>query len=192
MKIDIYLIRHGKTKENEEGRYAGCKTDSSLSPLGREELLENIKNNCYPEDPYLIFESPMKRCRETADIIYPEREKIVIEGTEEIDFGSFEGKNYDELNGKELYQKWIDSGGKLPFPEGESIEAYTKRVMKGIEYIKNTVNEKLAGEESAAQEAVPVVFACHGGTIMAARYAISGGEYFDYLSKNGDCVKISL
>ena len=50
----------------------------------------------------------------------------------EIDFGEFEGKNYEELKGNDAYQKWIDSGGALPFPNGESRDDYVKRVRKGV------------------------------------------------------------
>ena len=97
MKIDLYLIRHGKTEYNEEKRYAGCKTDCSISEAGRKEVEENKENGRYPTEPYMIFRSPMKRAEETAEIIYPGEEKTVIEDIREIDFGTFEGKNYDEL-----------------------------------------------------------------------------------------------
>ncbi len=193
MKIDLYLIRHGKTEYNEEKRYAGCKTDCSISEAGRKEVEENKENGRYPTEPYMIFRSPMKRAEETAEIIYPGEEKTVIEDIREIDFGTFEGKNYDELNGGELYQKWIDSGGKMPFPEGESIEDYTKRVLKGIEAVKKAVAEKAAKDGlSDSEEPVPVAVVCHGGTIMVMKYCIYGGDYFNYLAENGECVKISL
>ena len=43
MKINIYLIRHGKTKENEEKRYVGI-TDTPLSDTGREKIAKNKEN----------------------------------------------------------------------------------------------------------------------------------------------------
>lgn len=33
----------------------------------------------------------------------------------ECDFGIFEGKNYEELKENRDYQRWLDSGGVLPF-----------------------------------------------------------------------------
>ena len=64
----IYLIRHSLTEGNKEKRYIGT-TDE---PLCREgiELLETRKTE-YPEIEY-IYVSPMKRCVQTAEIIYPE------------------------------------------------------------------------------------------------------------------------
>lgn len=48
----------------------------------------------------------------------------IIEELSECDFGEFENKNYKELSGNQDYQRWIDSNGTLPFPGGESREAF--------------------------------------------------------------------
>lgn len=50
-----------------------------------------------------------------------------------MDFGAFEGHNYQELAGDPAYQRWIDSGGTLPFPEGESREEFIRRNVAGYE-----------------------------------------------------------
>ena len=60
------LIRHGKTRGNLEGRYVGCRTDEPLSPEGIEEL----KQRSYPRAEW-VYVSPMSRCIETAEILYP-------------------------------------------------------------------------------------------------------------------------
>ena len=64
----IYLIRHSMTKGNKEKRYIGT-TDESLCLEGIQ-LLEERKG-MYPEVTY-VYVSPMKRCVQTAEIIYPE------------------------------------------------------------------------------------------------------------------------
>ena len=64
--MKIIFIRHGQTKGNEEKRYIG-RTDESLSQKG----IEEIKNRLYP-DADTVWVSPMKRCVETAKIIYPD------------------------------------------------------------------------------------------------------------------------
>ena len=106
----IYLIRHGKTKGNLEGRYIG-RTDESLCEAGR----ENLKKYQYPQVE-MVFTSPMKRCMQTAETIYPGQQYQCIEEFRESDFGAFEGHTYKELSGDVRYQAWIDSGGTLPFP----------------------------------------------------------------------------
>ena len=91
-QIDLVLIRHGATPANRECRYLG-KTDESLSEEGKNELINNKNMQMYPEISY-VFTSPMKRCIETAKLLYPEAEKAEILQWEEMDFGEFERKNY--------------------------------------------------------------------------------------------------
>ena len=103
----------------------------------------------------------------------------------ECDFGDFENKSYRELNGNPDYQAWIDSGGTLPFPNGESMEGFKKRCRRGFAQIVR----EAAGMETGAGEKMPVRIAvvAHGGTIMSIleRYGFPQRPYFDYQVKNG-------
>ena len=110
--IKIWLIRHGKTEGNKYGRYIGV-TDEPLCPDGQE-FLSKLD---YPE-PDRVYISPMKRCIQTAQILFPKKSLQIIEELAECDFGEFENKNYKELDGNANYQAWIDSNGTLPFPGG--------------------------------------------------------------------------
>ncbi|MCM1007629.1 MAG: histidine phosphatase family protein [Ruminococcus flavefaciens] len=166
----IILIRHGKTVGNVQKRYIG-KTDESLCTEGISELAERE----YPETE-IVISSPLKRCIETAEIIYPDTKTLVYENLRECDFGDFEGKNYSELNGNEAYQRWIDSGGTLPFPNGESHEAFNKRCADAFEeaVFNNCASESIA-------------FVIHGGTIMAIleKFAVPKGRFYDFQVENG-------
>ena len=126
---EIWLIRHGMTEGNRYQRYIG-KTDELLCEEGKEKLKEFF----YPE-PEAVFVSPLVRCRETAEILFPEKRLRIIDQLAECDFGDFENKNYLELSGNPDYQAWVDSGGILPFPNGESreefSETYSGRVPEG-------------------------------------------------------------
>ena len=62
-----------------------------------------------------VYASPMIRCTQTAGILFPGKKLNIIDELAECDFGEFENKNYQELDGNEHYQSWIDSGGLLPF-----------------------------------------------------------------------------
>lgn len=95
----------------------------------------------------------------------------------ECDFGDFENKNYEELNGDPAYQAWIDSGGTLPFPGGESMEAFQNRCQAGFaELVRNL-----------AEHSLRMALVVHGGTIMAIleRFGFPKKSYFDYQVKNG-------
>ena len=132
----------------------------------------------------------MKRCLETAELLYPkllypQLSPVVIPEWREMDFGCFEYKNYQELAGDARYQAWIDSGGTLPFPNGESMEGFKKRCRRGFAQIVR----EAAGMETGAGEKMPVRIAvvAHGGTIMSIleRYGFPQRPYFDYQVKNG-------
>lgn len=110
--LKIYLIRHGKTQGNLSGKYIGSRTDEPLC----EEGIRELKGKTYPQ-AQILFVSPMKRCIQTAELLYPGLEQRKIPLLQECDFGDFENKNYKELSGNPDYQAWIDSGGTLPFRE---------------------------------------------------------------------------
>lgn len=164
------LIRHGQTQGNLEHRYIGCRTDEPLCAQGVDEL----RAKKYPPVTH-VFVSPMRRCMETAQLLYPNVRIEVIDDFRECDFGEFENKNYAELNGRADYQAWIDSNGEMPFPGGESRSDFARRCVKAFDVISNLHEEYCA-------------IIAHGGTIMAIMesYANPRGNYYDYQVKNGE------
>lgn len=169
----LYLIRHGMTFGNTLGRYIGT-TDEPLTEDGRA-ALEQLS---YPGTE-LLFTSPLLRCRETAEILFPEMEPEIVKGFAECDFGAFENKNYKELDGNGDYQRWIDSNGTLPFPGGESPEAFRKRCVEAFDAVMDICRKKKAGSAACV---------VHGGTIMSilAEYAVPGEEFYHWQVRNGE------
>lgn len=168
--MKIIFIRHGKTSGNLEKRYIG-RTDESLCKEGKNEIV----SMSYP-DVEIVICSPMKRCLETAKLIYPDKEIKIYNDLRECDFGRFEGKNYIELADDIDYQHWIDSSGKLPFPNGESHENFVTRC--------NHAFEKAVLD---FQNNNDIAFVVHGGTIMAIleKYVFPKKSFYDYQVKNG-------
>ena len=70
MDVEIFLVRHGETEWNVQGRFQGC-LDSPLTPNGREQarqfglLLARVK--WIPD--VTMHVSPLGRACETAEII---------------------------------------------------------------------------------------------------------------------------
>ena len=163
----LIFIRHGATAGNTLKRYIGS-TD--------EPLLENenkIDKQYPPAD--IVYTSPMLRCKQTAEIIYG-AEYTEVADLRECDFGKFEGKNYMELNGDADYQAWIDSGGTLPFPDGEDHAEFKHRCISAFaEIMENAVDETIA-------------FVAHGGTIMAVleHYSDPPSAFYDWHIGNGE------
>ena len=177
----IYFIRHGATAGNLEKRYIG-RTDEGLCTEGIEslkrlqELVPDIKDNSITavcQGVEAVFTSPMKRCIETADILFPDKKKIIIDDFRECDFGDFEGYNYQELNGNADYQRWIDSNGQIAFPNGESPQDFRRRCINGFKNVAETSLETVAA-------------VVHGGTIMSIleKYE-KHHEYYRWQCGNG-------
>lgn len=160
----IALIRHGMTEGNRQRRYIGT-TDESLCDT-------ECLNRDYPEVD-LVISSPMKRCLETADFIYPGVQRIIVDDLRECDFGVFENKNYEDLKNNAAYRRWLESMGKRPFPGGESHTGFKRRSLGGF---WKTVNENPGSN---------LAFVVHGGTIMAIMESIFDDGFFDYQVKNG-------
>lgn len=179
-KIVITMIRHGETPANKEHRYLG-RTDEHLSDEGKEKLLQ-LKSEGYYPSAEVVFASPMKRCLETVQLLYPDRKPIIIPEWKEMDFGAFEGKNYRELQGDKRYQAWIFSNGTLPFPDGESREEFIERCKQGFYRMFTALLELKEGKRLNSRNVALIV---HGGTIMSLLSSFYGGEYFDYQVPNG-------
>lgn len=188
-QIELYLIRHGMTLGNVEHRYIGRQTDEPLSEDGRQQL-EKRKDQwaqvCRTWDMSYVFVSPMLRCRQTAEILFPQIPQIEIDPWREMDFGEFEGKNYIELQKNPNYQAWIDSNGTLPFPGGESRETFIKRCEQGFYRMLIGIKGRLQKmDEKQPSSKITAGAVVHGGTIMAILSSFYGGDYFDHQVKNG-------
>ncbi|MCX4328108.1 MAG: histidine phosphatase family protein [Lachnospiraceae bacterium] len=182
--MELVFIRHGKTAGNLESRYIGT-TDEGLCREGIREIKDNLYKNIYPAAD-IIFTSPMKRCIQTAEIIYPGLygSLHIIDEFKEIDFGKFEGKNYTMLKEDARYQEWIGSGGAKKFPGGEDRKTFSRRCIAGFKRALKICTD-LQEKEELRENAV-VSFIVHGGTIMSVLEAFAGeGSYFNYQCSNG-------
>lgn len=179
----VYLIRHGVTIGNIEKRYIGLRTDQPLCEEGirsARELRSRIPASFYRQINK-VYSGPMLRARETARILFDDRDITVIDELTETDFGYFEGKNYADLNGDAVYQKWIDSNGEDPIPGAEKREDLIARSLEGL---------KKALGDMRTDDCIAIV--CHGGNIMGILSHLTGENYFHFMTKNLDCWVMDL
>lgn len=175
--MKIVMIRHGQTTGNLKGQYIGSRDETLCA--------EGIKavQKCQYERPQKLFCSPMKRCIQTAEILFPGMEYQVCRELRECDFGIWEGKSYQELSENQDYQHWIDSNGTLPFPQGESTQIFKERCCRAFEkLISDCVQTEYLG------------LVIHGGTIMAIleRYAVPRKTFYEYQIKNAEALLMQL
>ena len=171
--MKVYLIRHGATPGNLEKRYVGT-TDE---PLTKDAVTALKKLRVRYPIPVQVVTSPLKRCMQTASLLFPGIPSECCDGLKECDFGRFEYHNYMELSRDAEYQRWIDSNGTLPFPGGESQKSFQERCCQA--FLESVAALRQAGCASVA-------YVVHGGTIMALmeRFCTEEKSYFDWQVKN--------
>ncbi len=129
----LHLIRHGMTAANTEGRYVGL-TDVPLSADGIKELYDKADKLYYPR-VQKVYTSPLKRCTQTADILYHGAYTAELGLLAEMDFGDFENKTADELSGDPAYTEWLKGGPDNPPPNGESARDVVNRCFEALNII---------------------------------------------------------
>ena len=164
--MKVWLLRHGATACNDERRYQGW-LDIPLSERGLEELRRAEIT------PAAVYVSPLRRARQTAAVLFPEAELVEVPALREMDFGAFEGRNYQEMADDPAYRAWVEGGCVGETPGGESRAAFSNRVCEAFSALVDAALD--AGEPR-------LVILAHGGTQMAAlqRYALPRRDYFDW------------
>ena len=167
MESRICLIRHGITEGNKNKLYYGF-ADIPLAEEGIYQLKDLAAAGIYPEgDGADFYTSGLKRTEQTLELIYGQRKHETLESLREINFGDYEMKSHGELKDSEEYRIWrSDVMGSLAPPNGESLMAFYKRVVRGFEDLKNRHAGKMLAMRHKDQDALSITV-CHGGTISA-------------------------
>ena len=166
----IYLLRHGLTAYNAEKRYQGQR-DIPLCPAGRAQLQQA---DLRPETVYI---TPLCRTRQTAEVLFPGARLVEVKDLQEMCFGSFEGKNYVEMEHDADYQAWVQANCESKCPDGERKDDFSNRICNAFSAL---VDKALADGEEL------LVILAHGGTQMAAmeRYALPKRGYYAWCGPN--------
>ena len=161
--MKIYIIRHGQTDWNLIDKIQGQK-DTVLNKTGVMQA-ENARNEIEKYDFDLIICSPLKRAKQTAEIINKNKKIEIIynEDLMERGLGSFEGtqSNIDEIPICNLKMN-------LEINNIETAKELYARVSKLLDYIKNDLNDK------------KILLVTHGGTARAIE------TYFFGVDENGN------
>ncbi|KFC66869.1 Phosphoglycerate mutase [Bosea sp. LC85] len=167
----LFLVRHGETDWNREGRLQGSK-DIPLNELGREQAAEaagRLRSLVQGYDGLDFVASPMERARETMEILryrlgLPPKAYRIDERLRELTFGTWEGFTWREVRKSEREQALARERDKWSFvpPEGESYRMLAERI--------RPVLETLTGE---------TVMVSHGGVaraVLALVGAVAPGD----------------
>lgn len=126
--MEIYLIRHTPTTAKEGVCYG--QSDLALQePFG--EFFNNIKNTLAIDD-YIVYSSPLIRCRQLAQHLSDGATITFDDRLKEIDFGLWENETWDSIK-KEDLNNWMNDFVNTGAPNGESFITLHKRVVNFIE-----------------------------------------------------------
>ena len=162
-----YLIRHGESLSNAEGRVQG-RADVPLSPLGRRQA-EALAGWARGLDRVAeIWSSPLERARATAAPIAAALglEVHICAELAELHAGVFQGHFWDDLERMfpDAVARWRSGDPDYAIPGGESRSALAARGRGAL--------EALAGR--AAGEMIVVA---HGGVLTAALGLLLGPRH---------------
>ncbi len=157
--LELWLVRHGETPWNSEGRALG-QSDPPLSELGvrQAELLARRLGKVAFD---AVYTSDLARARYTARLALPAAEIRLEPRLREVHFGAWEGKRWAALQGEDkiALQRWRENPYRERAPGGESYEDLLARAEAWLAELPTT------GRVAA--------FA-HGGTIRCLLYHFTG------------------
>ncbi len=161
----LSLIRHAPTRGNEQKRYIGW-TDESILPFDAKADLQLQS----------AMGSDLRRCRETAAMLFPNAVYRANRNLRECHFGQWEMKTYQELKDNQLYRDWISDPWNITPPDGESLKDMAERVEQAMRKLPS-------GNE--------VTLVLHGGPIRYLLAKALGENFQDQVALHGGCHRLT-
>ncbi|ABO50429.1 phosphoglycerate mutase [Desulforamulus reducens MI-1] len=181
-KTRMYLVRHGETQWNADGRFQG-HSDVPLSVLGRSQV-ETLTTKLSQLKIDAFYSSDLSRAMETAEILAKKHQCQIyyLPDLREINFGEWEGLTFEEIaqNYGELSSQWWANPFTTQIPSGESLQDVAERCAKAV----HEIIDRHAGKT--------VVVAAHGGVIrMIVAHAL-GMDFQHYWKLRLDNVSLTI
>ncbi|MCR4956087.1 MAG: histidine phosphatase family protein [Lachnospiraceae bacterium] len=168
--MKLTLVRHGETDWNKESRIQGI-TDIPLNDYGRELAIKT--KEAYDELGIrydVVYSSPLLRAKETADIITPKEQTIILDDRiREMSFGKFDGSSFFDIkNGKPGYEGIAKCFNDPPhYVADETAESY-QAMFQRLKSFLDEIHDKYVDNQS-------VLVVAHGCAIRGMLTVI--GEY---------------
>lgn len=159
--MELYLIRHGETKWNEEGRLQG-QMDIPLNENGRK--LARLTGEGLKDLPFdHIYVSPLCRAKETGGLVFAGRgiPQTEDDRLKEIDFGPWEGHVVSTL--PESYNNFFHAPDKYAAPEGA--ESLPHLISREMDFIRDVL-------VPASDRYVRVAVVAHGACGQALKLCL--------------------
>jgi len=165
-----YLVRHGESVSNLEGRVQG-QEDVALSPLGErqaEAVASKIRHIAAREPIEEIWSSPLERAKATATRIASALglPLAIDEGLRELHAGIFQGHLWADLEARfpREVERWRSGDVDYVIPGGESRAQLAARGRTALEAL-------------AARDVRGMIVVAHGGILTAALGSLVGRSH---------------
>ena len=133
----VYLVRHGETDWNRDGRLQGT-ADVPLNERGRGQAaalaaaLRGVRFDA-------AYSSPLGRARETAAAVWDGRPGAVtlLDDLREIGYGRWQGLDAAARDADDaaLHQRWREAPWEVTFPHGESLHDVARRARRAMAHV---------------------------------------------------------
>ena len=162
----LLVIRNAQTRSHLRGWYVGG-ADEPLSLQGQSQVkfaAAEISAAGLSDVVSRVYVSPLLRSRQTASVLFPAAEQVVVEELRERSFGTFEATELSQLEQDPAYAQWLESGRDSVPPQGEGREEFQRRAMAGLSAVLDHAHAAGGSE---------VVVMAHGEAIKACFYGMA-------------------
>ena len=132
----VHFVRHGHHRE--VGHVLSGRSEIALDPSGDRQagglatLLAGVRYSA-------IYSSPRRRCIQTAGAIAAASGSAVMPALDELDFGSFSGRSFDELQDDPQWRLWNAERGTARCPDGETMG---EAVARGMTFLHSQTHDE--------------------------------------------------
>lgn len=171
--MQIFLVRHGETSWNVEGRLQGQIDEIQLTSKGMSQA-EEISKKLQQINFDVIFSSPFVRTLQTTNIINKSKKKEIVlcDNLKERGYGELEGE-YAKDGNYNIKQMW-DIDNIYDMHGVERVDFFIKRIHR---FIDNLIKENKYNK---------VLLVSHSGVSIAAK------TYFQGIPDDRDLLKLGI
>ncbi len=143
MPRTLYLVRHGQTTWNEDGRIQG-QTDIGLSQAGKQEA-EELARWLERQSFDAVVASDLSRARETARLLVPGAEVQTLPELRELHFGQWEGRTLAEVRTADRanWSLWMRNPFEHAPPGGETLLQLADRIDRVLDAVHSFDGDKI-------------------------------------------------
>ena len=139
--MKIFAIRHTSVLVEPGICYGQSNVDVAQTfETEKQQVAQNLSEIQVDE----VWSSPLLRCRKLAEFLFPNQPVYFDKRLQELNFGDWELKSWDEIYSLPAGKHWMNHYQKLPTQNGESYSEMKHRIETWLTEIKNANYSEVA------------------------------------------------